>query len=175
MAPISGCDSPKLQRLTVADSLKQMQACQPAAVDSIPAEAKPTELHPWLKNTFIGTAVGTLAGSGTALTVSHFLDDPLMALHHTKLGGIQGAVSGTAGAIVAYWAPDRASGTVMGALAGAGVAVAQALGTGASKAQLIGSALTGLAAGAAAGNVSVLLRDRNQQAHKAIEEASLAK
>lgn len=174
ITPVSGRDLP-LQKLTIAESARRMQANQPAQADTLAVAQPSTELNPLLKNTFIGTAVGTLAGTGTALTVSQFLDDPLIALHKAKVGGIQGAVSGSVGAFAGYWTSNRTAGTVVGGIAGAGAALLQALGTGQiSKGQLISSALTGFAAGAAAGNISVMLKDRHAKAHHAIEEASLS-
>lgn len=150
-------------KLTVVEAARRQQAGQPAIVAG-EAQTKPaTQLNPLLQNTFIGSAIGALAGSGTALAVSHFLDDPLVGIHKAKVGGMQGAISGSVGALAAYWTPNRTAGTVVGGLAGAGAAVVQSLGTGGtSKFALITSAITGLVAGAAGGNVSVMLRDRHQ-------------
>lgn len=159
---------PLSQKLTIVESARRMQAGQPVESNAQQPDAKPaTKLHPWLQNTLVGTAIGTIAGSGTALAVSHFLDDPLVGIHKAKIGGIQGAVSGSVGALAAYWTPNRTTGTVVGGLAGAGSAVVQALGTGTTnKLGLITSAIIGLAAGAAAGNISVMVRDKHQ-AHQA--------
>lgn len=119
-------------------------------------------LHPWLKNTFLGAAIGGVAGSGTALAVSHFLEDPLPGINKAKLGGIQGLFAGASGAVAASFAPDRASGTVIGGITGAASGVVQSLAFAPSKGKIILNAITGFVAGAAAGNVTVAVRDRYQ-------------
>ncbi len=141
-----------------------------SSAPAVPGQAKTSppdpesELHPWLKNTFLGSMNGGVAGTGTAVAVSHFLNKPLNTINKAKVGGIQGVFSGASGAVVAAsFASDRRTGTVLGGLTGATVGALQALAFSPSKGKVIMGAITGLVSGAAAGNVTMAWRDYQYQ------------
>lgn len=141
----------------------------PVVSDS-PAPLSPeSELHPWLKNTFLGSMIGGVAGTGTAVAVSRFLDKPLSAINKAKVGGLQGVFAGASGAVAASFAPDRTTGTVVGGFTGATVGALQALAVSPSKGKIIIGAITGLVSGAAAGHVTVAWREYQQK--KALDTA----
>lgn len=148
---LAGTKPPPAQTAVVSPS--------PATQQSEPAP----ELHPWLKNTFLGSVIGGIAGTGTAVAVSHFLDRPLNTLNKAKVGGLQGVFSGASGAVAASFAPDRTTGTVVGGVTGAAVGALQALVVSPSKGKVMMGALTGLVSGAAAGHVTVAWREHQQK------------
>lgn len=136
----------------------------PPAPPPVEGPTPEAELHPWLKNTFLGSMIGGAAGTGTAIAVSRFLNKPLNTINKAKVGGIQGVFSGASGAVVAAsFAKDRTTGTILGGLTGASVGALQALAFSPTKGKVIMGAITGLVSGAAAGHVTMAWREYQHQ------------
>ncbi len=167
---LTGKKAPALQGLAVRPLQQNPEirstpsASASPALSPVEGPAPDSELHPWLKNTFLGTLIGGAAGTGTAIAVSRFLNKPLNTINKAKVGGIQGVFSGASGAVVAAsFAKDRTTGTILGGVTGATVGALQALAFSPSKGKVIMGAITGLVSGAAAGHVTLAWREYQQQ------------
>lgn len=144
------------QQLTLVNSLKSHP---PPGSDTL--SSRP--LHPWIQNTVLGGILGTLGVAGTAAAVSQFLDEPFKAIHHARIGGLQGFFAGASGALAASFVPNKTTGTAVGALVGASTGALQALAFAPSKPKILMATLTGLVAGAAAGHVTVTVREHTHR------------
>ncbi|MBF2053712.1 MAG: hypothetical protein IGS03_09655 [Candidatus Sericytochromatia bacterium] len=150
-------------QLSVHQTLKQIQVCEQ---DKSPSLQDLAELpvidsyHPLVEKSVMGLSVSTLAGRGSALQISRFLDNPFRYIYNNPVGGLQGLVSAASGAVASHMAPDQTSGTVVGALTGAVVGGVQGLLVKPTVGGVASTAITGAILGGAAGHVTHALRQK---------------
>lgn len=150
-------------QLGVHQTLDKTRVCEQNPARSLEGLAELPVLdnyHPLVEKSVMGLSVSTLAGRGSALQISRFLDNPFRYIYNNPVGGLQGLVSAAAGAVASHMAPDQTSGAVVGAITGAAVGGVQALLVKPTVGGVASTALTGAILGGAAGHVTHALREK---------------
>lgn len=142
-------------------SLHQAASCQDAASLATLATVTPQdEYHPLVQKGVMGLSISTLAGRGSALQISRFLNNPIVYIYRNPVGGLQGLVSAASGAVASQIAPNQTAGTVVGALAGGAAGGLQAMLTRPDLTSIVRTAAIGAVLGGAAGHVTHALRQK---------------